>query len=959
MKNSFKKLTSLFLAAMILFGAVAVGVAGYANTALLTVADAVETDEVLSLKTEIHSYSEELGEWFFTDTVKPGENVKARLFVDTNYFTHSGTIIVFNDKNFFTDSYLENITYSLAVNGNQNSSAYLNGAEGKFVKGNSDNTVIMRLIEYGYITQEFFESHTAFLMVFNFSEPTPQKISGEHWFVEFDLQVLDSANGEGSFFIVPETIMNTTDGFDAYINVPVCEENGNIEDSIGMFAYDVEANVEDYPVHIIENSPDVVTVTLDANGGMFDDGSEIRTVEGVVGAELQVYDIPERDGFIFAGWDPDVPATFPAEDMTFTAVWQHESYTLDYVLLGDVPDWADVPYSIQAIPGELITIAETPIHEGYDFDGWYYDGTKIYDSFVMPEQDVTLEGMWRLREYDVVFDADGGEFADGSSAYIETLTFGSQILGPEVPSREGFQFVGWQNSEGIMVGNLGTVGDDNSVFYAVWEPVDVEYTVEFYYMNSDGMYPETPDYTEKRGALAFEEVELIPECPEGFGINEINSVLEAIPSLDNSTVLKVYFDRNVYDLITVVDGNEEVCSYFYGSAVALPTTPVKEGYEFAGWYNEEGYPVEFPYTMPAESITLTANWVVLNYDAIFNFHDGTQNISGYNYGDQIIMPDVSAPEGFEFKGWADENGNLITEPVVMGSENVSFYAVFDIVTRSVTYIANGITYAVPFGSEIPVPDAPVIDGYVFVGWSPEIPSTMPDEDLMFNAEFKRFCKADKFDVSATFDKDCFSENAKLSVEKINGTNEPGGFYFNEQKYVQVALYNIKIVDAKGEVLQPQNGKKVTVKMALPDEYKNRKDFIVNHWFADGRREQLRTANGSVKVEGGYLIFETGSFSEFEIFVKSAATVSKLPDKTVYTYKGGKVDLSGIEVLGENGEKVTDISNIHIINDIDTSKIGEQTVTVEYGGSTAEFNVNVEYAWWQWIIRILLLGFIWY
>ncbi|MDY5948420.1 MAG: bacterial Ig-like domain-containing protein [Oscillospiraceae bacterium] len=44
---------------------------------------------------------------------------------------------------------------------------------------------------------------------------------------------------------------------------------------------------------------------------------------------------------------------------------------------------------------------------------------------------------------------------------------------------------------------------------------------------------------------------------------------------------------------------------------------------------------------------------------------------------------------------------------------------------------------------------------------------------------------------------------------------------------------------------------------------------------------------------------------------------------------------------------------------DSKKTGEQTVTVEYGGLSAGFTVNVKYAWWQRIIKILLLGFLWY
>ncbi|MCR5150828.1 MAG: bacterial Ig-like domain-containing protein, partial [Clostridiales bacterium] len=39
--------------------------------------------------------------------------------------------------------------------------------------------------------------------------------------------------------------------------------------------------------------------------------------------------------------------------------------------------------------------------------------------------------------------------------------------------------------------------------------------------------------------------------------------------------------------------------------------------------------------------------------------------------------------------------------------------------------------------------------------------------------------------------------------------------------------------------------------------------------------------------------------------------------------------------------------------------GDKMITVEYEGQTVQFKVKVEYVWWQWLIRILLLGFIWY
>lgn len=88
-----------------------------------------------------------------------------------------------------------------------------------------------------------------------------------------------------------------------------------------------------------------------------------------------------------------------------------------------------------------------------------------------------------------------------------------------------------------------------------------------------------------------------------------------------------------------------------------------------------------------------------------------------------------------------------------------------------------------------------------------------------------------------------------------------------------------------------------------------------------------------------------------------------PSKIEYTYKtDSELDVSGlvIEIVYSDStrETVTDLSKVNV-SGYDSGKAGEQRITVEYDGFTAQFSVIVEYAWWQWIIRILLLGFIWY
>lgn len=92
-------------------------------------------------------------------------------------------------------------------------------------------------------------------------------------------------------------------------------------------------------------------------------------------------------------------------------------------------------------------------------------------------------------------------------------------------------------------------------------------------------------------------------------------------------------------------------------------------------------------------------------------------------------------------------------------------------------------------------------------------------------------------------------------------------------------------------------------------------------------------------------------------------IKSYPQKTVYTYKVDEsINLSGLtlEVIYSDGSSVT-VSDTSLMSATGyyATTAGEQTVTVEYEGFTVQYQVKVEYVWWQWIIRILLLGFLWY
>lgn len=110
----------------------------------------------------------------------------------------------------------------------------------------------------------------------------------------------------------------------------------------------------------------------------------------------------------------------------------------------------------------------------------------------------------------------------------------------------------------------------------------------------------------------------------------------------------------------------------------------------------------------------------------------------------------------------------------------------------------------------------------------------------------------------------------------------------------------------------------------------------------------------------YCFGKTGELSGIEI--------SSLPKQTELQYKSyASIEGLCVEAIYSDGGKVNISDKVNVdkfdkvnVKNFDADqKPGEYTATVEYEGKTAEFPYTVKYTWWQWIIQILLLGFLWY
>ena len=153
-------------------------------------------------------------------------------------------------------------------------------------------------------------------------------------------------------------------------------------------------------------------------------------------------------------------------------------------------------------------------------------------------------------------------------------------------------------------------------------------------------------------------------------------------------------------------------------------------------------------SVPADVTALTVQWTAPTYTVTLNTNGSTinsGNVTGYTYGVGATLPtaDDMTYTGHTFKGWYD-NENLTGSPVtaIGGTEtgNKEYWAKWEINQYTITVKPeNGkadITITQDYGTAITAPEAPTREGYTFMGWDTEIPTTMPAENITLKARWK-------------------------------------------------------------------------------------------------------------------------------------------------------------------------------------------------------------------------------
>ena len=476
-------------------------------------------------------------------------------------------------------------------------------------------------------------------------------------------------------------------------------------------------------------------------------GEEIVSEDVEYGASIAAPSLEghAKEGYTFLRWNAVIPATMPANELTFTAEFVINRVTVTFVdqngeVLSEIVDvrygdpislptelgyeikWpegveavttapgVDTVYTLDKIAhfhkliivdqnGEEVEVREEvayeseialPVKEGYTIT--WAEGVVP----VMPNEETTLKVNVVANKYKVSFYF--GEILLSS----EEVAYGEVINVPSTKDyyKEGYTFVGWDDEipELMIADELEfhaefVINSYQAVIINVQDNIVVKFLLDVEYGSKIDL-PTQEGYTY---AWAEDETGIMP---------------------DHDALLYVTKTINTHN-VTINDSEGNLVAKYesvaYGSTIELP---VVDGYVVS--WAEGVVPV-----MPDHDVTLVVNKVNNVFQLTFKFDGKVVSSQTLKYGDEVDVPSLEGftKEGYAFVGWD------IKVPATMPAKNVEINAVFEICKYTITVVdQNGNLVAkyenLPYGSTI---ELPTVENYL-ISWKNENSNIVPAKD---------------------------------------------------------------------------------------------------------------------------------------------------------------------------------------------------------------------------------------
>ena len=437
-------------------------------------------------------------------------------------------------------------------------------------------------------------------------------------------------------------------------------------------------------------------------------------------------------------------------------------YTLDVYRLGiknyAFNDYNGSPLSVGTVEESFtVSAPDDAVRAHYDFVGWAVDGELVTFPYTV-NADTTFVATYTPTKYNITYELGGGEFATDINSYnIETaVTF-------DEPVREYYDFAGWYSDAdfsgksvtGIAVGSYG-----DKTFYAKWTPTQYDIIYE---LGGGELTTDINSYNIET-AVTFDEPARV-----GYGFMGWYSNADFEGEPVTGLAVGSYGDRTFYakwtptkyNITYELGGGElttDINSYNIETSVTFDE-PVKEYYNFAGWYSNAEFEGE-----PATGIavgnfgdkTFYARWTPVVYNIEYVLNGGSfagDYEATYTIESDTVVFATPQKTDYTFMGWftSEDFNEELTEIPAGSHGDIKVYAYFQYGTSGLQYTLSGGAYFVSgysgsaTGVIIPAEwnGLPVtaINDSVFSDCSSLISITIPDSVTSIGYEAFYYCSS--------------------------------------------------------------------------------------------------------------------------------------------------------------------------------------------------------------------------
>ena len=325
------------------------------------------------------------------------------------------------------------------------------------------------------------------------------------------------------------------------------------------------------------------TITFDTDGG-----SEVAPITQDYGTAITAPADPTREGYTFTGWDTAIPATMPAHNMTITAQWTVNQYTITYDLDGGTAEGNPDTYTVET---DAFTL-KNPTRPGYTFTGWSGTGLTGEDNLTVtiPKGSTgnrSYTAHWSLNTYSITYDLNGGTASGNPTSY----TVESATITLNQPTKTGYTFTGWSGTDLTGEDNLtvtipaGSTGDRSYTAHWSLNTYSITYDLD------GGTASGNPDFY----TVESSTITLNPPTRTGYtfigwsgtDLSGSDNLTVTIPtgSIGNRSYT-AHWSLNTYSITYDLDGGtafRNPDSYTVESAAITLNEPTKAGYVFTGW----------------------------------------------------------------------------------------------------------------------------------------------------------------------------------------------------------------------------------------------------------------------------------------------------------------------------------------------------------------------------------------